>query len=184
MVEASSSGPELGQAACLVTGASRGFGRSMVRLVVACLAPGLLLLLAVCSVGVLGELEGELRAAYRELRVQARDAADALRHHHDSARLQRLLLINNAGERVRATGRWERTRGGGRRGSHLPACERRQPGIRREAPPPGLAGLRTCPLPLASSLPRGWGSELGVASPDPWLLLLEGSPRDVPGGKW
>ncbi|KAJ7327341.1 hypothetical protein JRQ81_017100 [Phrynocephalus forsythii] len=121
MAEASSSsgapsGPGLGRAACLVTGASRGFGRSVARLVAARLAPGSLLLLVARSAGALGELEGELRAAYPELRVQAlpadlgadeglqrvaRDAADALRrhhhHHHDGARLQRLLLVNNAG---------------------------------------------------------------------------------------
>ncbi|KAJ7325126.1 hypothetical protein JRQ81_018146 [Phrynocephalus forsythii] len=77
------------------------------------LAPGSLLLLAVRSAGVLGELEGELRAAYLELHIQAlpadlgadeglqrvaRDAADTLRCHHDGARLQRLLLLllNNA----------------------------------------------------------------------------------------
>ncbi|KAJ7335160.1 hypothetical protein JRQ81_013101 [Phrynocephalus forsythii] len=84
----------------------------MAQLVAACLAPGSLLLLAARSVGVLGELEDELCAAYPELRVQAlpadlgtdeglqhvaRDAADALRRHHDGARLQRLLLLNNAG---------------------------------------------------------------------------------------
>ncbi|KAJ7335217.1 hypothetical protein JRQ81_013158 [Phrynocephalus forsythii] len=77
------------------------------------LAPGSLLLLAAHSAGALGELEGELRAAYPELRVQAlptdlgadeglqrvaRDATDALRRHHDGAHLQRLLLVNNAGE--------------------------------------------------------------------------------------
>ncbi|KAJ7337976.1 hypothetical protein JRQ81_010502 [Phrynocephalus forsythii] len=104
----SSSGPGLGRVACLVTGASRGFGRSVARLVAAHLAPGLLLLPAARSAGTLGELEGELRAAYPELRVQAlpadpgadeglqhvaRDAANALRRHHDGARLQ---LINNA----------------------------------------------------------------------------------------
>ncbi|KAJ7330126.1 hypothetical protein JRQ81_016300 [Phrynocephalus forsythii] len=75
------------------------------------LAPGSLLLLAARSVGVLGELEGELRAAYLELHVQALpadlgadeglqhvawDTADALCRHHDGTRLQRLLLLNNA----------------------------------------------------------------------------------------
>ncbi|KAJ7325057.1 hypothetical protein JRQ81_018077 [Phrynocephalus forsythii] len=111
-MSSSSSGPGLGRAACLVTGASRGFGRSMARLVAARLAPGSLLLLVACSAGAPGELEGELRAAYPELRIQALpadlganeglqrvawDAADTLRRHHDGARLQRLLLLNNAG---------------------------------------------------------------------------------------
>ncbi|KAJ7344645.1 hypothetical protein JRQ81_000595 [Phrynocephalus forsythii] len=67
--------------------------------------------LAPAAGGALGELKGELRATYRELRVQAlpadlgadeglqrvaRDTADALRRHHSGARLQRLLLVNNA----------------------------------------------------------------------------------------
>ncbi|KAJ7341911.1 hypothetical protein JRQ81_007746 [Phrynocephalus forsythii] len=77
MAEASSSssgepsGPGLGRAACLVTAASQGFGRSVARLVAARLVPGSLLLLAARSVGALGELEGELHAAYPDLRVQA-----------------------------------------------------------------------------------------------------------------
>ncbi|KAJ7319857.1 hypothetical protein JRQ81_019368 [Phrynocephalus forsythii] len=113
MAEASASlsGPGLGQAACLVMGVSRGFRRSVARLVAACLAPGSLLLLVARSAGMLGELEGELCAAYLELRVQAlpadlgadeglqrvaRDAANALCRHHDGAHLQSLLLVNNA----------------------------------------------------------------------------------------
>ncbi|KAJ7320350.1 hypothetical protein JRQ81_019861 [Phrynocephalus forsythii] len=108
-----SSGLGLGRAACLVTGVSWGFGRSMGQLVAAHLAPGSLLLLAARLAGMLGELEGELRAAYPELRVQdlpanlgaheglqcvARDATDAMRRHrHDGVHLQCLLLVNNAG---------------------------------------------------------------------------------------
>ncbi|KAJ7345072.1 hypothetical protein JRQ81_001022 [Phrynocephalus forsythii] len=103
------SGLGLGWVACLVTGPSWGFGQSVARLVAARLAPGSLLLLAVRSAGA----PGELRAAYPELRIQAlpadlgadeglqrvaRDTADALRRHHDGARLQRLLLLNNAGD--------------------------------------------------------------------------------------
>ncbi|KAJ7309062.1 hypothetical protein JRQ81_008354, partial [Phrynocephalus forsythii] len=110
----------LGRVACLVTGASRGFGRSVARLLAARLVPGSLLLLAARSAGA---LEGELHVqalpadlgADEGLQRVARDAADALRCHHNSARLQRLLLLNNAGERMGATGRREHARGVGGR---------------------------------------------------------------------
>lgn len=115
MAEATAgSGPGLGRAACIVTGASRGFGRSAARLLAARLAPGSALLLVARSAGALAQLEEQLRAAHPALRVLAlpADLADdggpervaraaaALR---PDGPLQRLLLLNNAGERPAAT---------------------------------------------------------------------------------
>ncbi|KAJ7320471.1 hypothetical protein JRQ81_019982 [Phrynocephalus forsythii] len=84
-------------------GASRGFGRSVARLLSARLVPGSLLLLSARSAGA---LEGELHVQAlpadlgtdEGLQRVAQDAADALRRHHNSPRLQRLLLLNNTGE--------------------------------------------------------------------------------------
>ncbi|KAJ7327259.1 hypothetical protein JRQ81_017018 [Phrynocephalus forsythii] len=176
----SSSGPGLGRAACLVTGHRGALGeRGAARLVAARLAPGSLLLLAACSAGALGELEGELCTAYPELCIQAlpadlgtdeglqrvaRDAADALRRHHDSARLQRLLLINNAGERARVTGRRE-CAGGGRSAGELPprlrAAAARDP-LRSAAPGTGrIAHLPSSPrLRTAQGLGVGAGGRV------------------------
>ncbi|XP_061439679.1 sepiapterin reductase [Rhineura floridana] len=107
-MEAEPGGGGLGRAVCIVTGASRGLGRSLARLLAPRLAPGSALLLVARSAGALGELEGKLRAACPALRVQglpadlASDeglqrvlqAGRALRG--GAGRLQRLLLINNA----------------------------------------------------------------------------------------
>ncbi|KAJ7324422.1 hypothetical protein JRQ81_017442 [Phrynocephalus forsythii] len=153
------SGPGLGWVACLVTGASWGFGQSVARLVAARLAPGSLLLLAARSAGAPGELEGELRAAYPELRVQALpadlgadeglqrvawDTAAALRCHHDGAHLQRLLLLNNVGD-------WPAGTRAGRGGLSPPACGggHHAPALFPSPPHGPWAGDRV-PGPLAS----------------------------------
>ncbi|XP_058049855.1 sepiapterin reductase [Ahaetulla prasina] len=96
-----------GRTACIVTGASRGFGRSLARLLAARLPPGSALLLVARSAGPLGRLEGELRAAWPGLLVRAlpadlgseqglRRVAEAGRALRGAGDPQRLLLINNA----------------------------------------------------------------------------------------
>lgn len=98
-----------GRTACVVTGASRGLGRSLARLLAARLPPGSALLLVARSAGPLGQLEGELRAARPGLLVRGlpadlgseeglRRAAEAGRELREAGPLQRLLLLNNAGE--------------------------------------------------------------------------------------
>ncbi|XP_048364891.1 sepiapterin reductase isoform X1 [Sphaerodactylus townsendi] len=57
-------GGELGRGLCVVSGASRGLGRSVARAVAARLAPGSALLLVARSAAALGRLEGELAAAW------------------------------------------------------------------------------------------------------------------------
>ncbi|KAM3831536.1 sepiapterin reductase [Vipera latastei] len=97
-----------GRTACVVTGASRGLGRSLARLLAARLPPGSALLLVARSAGPLGQLEGELRAARPGLLVRGlpadlgseeglRRAAEAGRELRQAGPLQRLLLLNNAG---------------------------------------------------------------------------------------
>ncbi|XP_070612890.1 sepiapterin reductase [Erythrolamprus reginae] len=98
-----------GRTACVVTGASRGLGRSLCRLLAAQLPPGSALLLVARSAGPLVRLAGELGAAWPGLRVEAlaadlgteqglRRAAEAGRGlRGDGEPPQRLLLINNAG---------------------------------------------------------------------------------------
>ncbi|KAG8134230.1 hypothetical protein E2320_007365 [Naja naja] len=101
-------GPAWGRTACIVTGASRGFGLSLAHLLATHLPPGSALLLVARSAGPLGRLEGELRAACPELLVQAlpadlgseqglRRVAEAGRGLREARDPQRLLLINNAG---------------------------------------------------------------------------------------
>ncbi|NXM81799.1 SPRE reductase, partial [Oenanthe oenanthe] len=110
--------------ACVVTGASRGFGRSLARLLAPQLGPGSVLLLLARSADALGELASELRAGatgrvrLRDtgrdtgsdtgLRVQyvaadlgceegLRRASAALRELLQDPSFGRLLLVNNAG---------------------------------------------------------------------------------------
>ncbi|NXW67104.1 SPRE reductase, partial [Hirundo rustica] len=118
-------GPEQGPGrwaatACVVTGASRGFGRSLARLLAPQLGPGSVLLLLARSAEALAELATELRSGATgndtgsdtgsepELRVQCvaadlgceeglRRASAALRELLQDASLGRLLLVNNAG---------------------------------------------------------------------------------------
>ncbi|XP_009908158.2 sepiapterin reductase [Dryobates pubescens] len=93
---------------CLVTGASRGFGRSLVRLLAPRLGQGSVLLLLARSAAQLAELAAELRATGSGLRVEfvaadlgckqgLRQATDALREVLPAGPPGRLLLINNAG---------------------------------------------------------------------------------------
>ncbi|XP_063257314.1 sepiapterin reductase [Prinia subflava] len=102
--------------ACVVTGASRGFGRSLARLLAPQLGPGSALLLLARSAEALAELAAELRPGTTgsgtgsgpELRVQwvaadlgcqegLRSAGAALRELLQDASFGRLLLVNNAG---------------------------------------------------------------------------------------
>ncbi|NXO10415.1 SPRE reductase, partial [Oriolus oriolus] len=106
--------------ACVVTGASRGFGRSLARLLAPQLGPGSVLVLLARSAEALAELAAELRAGPATgsdtgsdsggtgLRVQCvaadlgceeglRRAGAALRELLQDASFGRLLLINNAG---------------------------------------------------------------------------------------
>ncbi|NXR64254.1 SPRE reductase, partial [Rhadina sibilatrix] len=109
--------------ACVVTGASRGFGRSLARLLAPQLGPGSVLVLLARSAEALAELAAELRAGATgsdtgsatgsdtgssELRVLCvaadlgceeglRRAGAALREVLQDASLGRLLLVNNAG---------------------------------------------------------------------------------------
>ncbi|XP_062992126.1 sepiapterin reductase [Elgaria multicarinata webbii] len=99
----------LGRALCILTGASRGFGRSLAGALAPRLAPGSALLLVARSAAALGELEGELRASCPALRVTAVPADlasdEGLQRVVQAGRalggaggrLERLLLINNAG---------------------------------------------------------------------------------------
>ncbi|XP_061468803.1 sepiapterin reductase-like [Rhineura floridana] len=109
-MEAEPGGGGLGQAVCIMTGASWGLGRRLACLLAPQLVPGSALLLVVLSASALGELEDDLHAACPALRVQglpadlASDkglqrvlqARQAL--HSGAGWLQWLLLINNAGE--------------------------------------------------------------------------------------
>ncbi|XP_054846481.1 sepiapterin reductase [Eublepharis macularius] len=101
----------LGRALCVVTGASRGLGRSVALALAPRLAGGSALLLVARSAAALGRLEGELAAACPALRLRSLPAdlasedglrrllraARALAPPPPAARLQRLLLVNNAG---------------------------------------------------------------------------------------
>ncbi|XP_075413072.1 sepiapterin reductase [Tenrec ecaudatus] len=98
----------LGRAVCVLTGASRGFGRVLAPLLAALLSPGSVLVLSARDDEALRQLEAELGAARPGLRV-IRAPADlgteaglqqllsALRELPRPEGLQRLLLINNAG---------------------------------------------------------------------------------------
>lgn len=101
--------PQLWPAACcVVSGASRGFGRSLVLLLAPRLGRGSLLLLLARSAAQLAELAAELRDAGSGLRVEfvaadlgceqgLRQATAALREMLPAGPSGRLLLINNAG---------------------------------------------------------------------------------------
>ncbi|XP_074141638.1 sepiapterin reductase-like [Sminthopsis crassicaudata] len=98
----------LGRAVCILTGASRGFGRSLLPLLAPRLAAGSVLVLSARNDGALRTLAAELGALWPGLRVRCvpadlgneaglRGLLDALRKQPRPADLQRLLLINNAG---------------------------------------------------------------------------------------
>ncbi|NP_001316010.1 sepiapterin reductase [Oryctolagus cuniculus] len=101
-------GGDLGRAVCVLTGASRGFGRALAPLLARLLAPGSLLVLNARNDEALRQLEVELSAGQPGLRIM-RVPADlgaeaglqqllgALRELPRPEGLQRLLLINNAG---------------------------------------------------------------------------------------
>ncbi|XP_008854179.1 sepiapterin reductase [Nannospalax galili] len=101
-------GGGLGCAVCVLTGASRGFGRALARLLAQLLSPGSVLLLSARSDAALRQLEEELgaeRPGLRTVRVAADLGSEAgvqqlLRAVRELPRpegLRRLLLINNAG---------------------------------------------------------------------------------------
>ncbi|KAM5227454.1 sepiapterin reductase [Ctenodactylus gundi] len=97
----------LGRAVCLLTGASRGFGRALAPLLAPLLSPGSVMLISARDDKALGQLEAELGSGWPELRV-VRVPADlgseaglqkllaALRELPRPEGLQRLLLIHNA----------------------------------------------------------------------------------------
>ncbi|NXN91772.1 SPRE reductase, partial [Rhinopomastus cyanomelas] len=93
---------------CVVTGASRGFGRALSRLLATRLGPGSAMLLLARSEAPLTQLAEELRDGGAALRVRAvvadlgcesgvSRAGDALREMLREAVPDRLLLVNNAG---------------------------------------------------------------------------------------
>ncbi|NXW51149.1 SPRE reductase, partial [Nyctiprogne leucopyga] len=100
-----------GAAICVLSGASRGFGRSLARLLAPRLGEGSLLLLLARSAAPLAELAAELRSGTGTgtgLRVEyvaedlsceegLRRASAALRELLPAAPSTRLLLVNNAG---------------------------------------------------------------------------------------
>ncbi|KAM7078233.1 sepiapterin reductase [Molossus nigricans] len=98
----------LGRAVCVLTGASRGFGRVLAQLLAPLLSPGSVLVLSARNDEALRRLEAELGAG-RPGRLVVRVPADlgteaglqrlldALRELPRPEGLQRVLLINNAG---------------------------------------------------------------------------------------
>uniref|UniRef100_A0A8I5ZU80 Sepiapterin reductase n=1 Tax=Rattus norvegicus TaxID=10116 RepID=A0A8I5ZU80_RAT len=101
-------GGRLGCAVCVLTGASRGFGRALAPQLAGLLSPGSVLLLSARSDSMLRQLKEELCTQQPGLQVVLA-AADlgtesgvqqllsAVRELPRPERLQRLLLINNAG---------------------------------------------------------------------------------------
>ncbi|XP_024619760.1 sepiapterin reductase [Neophocaena asiaeorientalis asiaeorientalis] len=98
----------LGRSLCVLTGASRGFGRTLAHLLAPLLSPGSVLVLSARSEEALRQLEAELGAEWpglRLVRVTADLSAEAglqqllgaLRELPRPEGLQRVLLINNAG---------------------------------------------------------------------------------------
>lgn len=99
----------LGRVACVLTGASRGFGRTLALLLAPMLSPGSMLVLSARNDEALQQLEAELGTGQPGLRV-VRVPADlgskaglqrllgALRELPRPEGLQRVLLINNAGK--------------------------------------------------------------------------------------
>ncbi|XP_005322209.2 sepiapterin reductase [Ictidomys tridecemlineatus] len=96
-----------GRTVCVLTGASRGFGRTLAQLLAGLLSPGSVLLLTARNEEALKQLEAELVAEHPGLRVVwvpadlGSDAGlqqllGALRDLPRPEGLQRLLLINNA----------------------------------------------------------------------------------------
>lgn len=101
-------GGSLGRTVCVLTGASRGFGRALAPLLARLLSPGSVLLLNALNDDALLQLEAELGSGMPGLRVVlvpadlGSDAGlqrllGALRELPRPEGLQRLLLINNAG---------------------------------------------------------------------------------------
>ncbi|XP_037662802.1 sepiapterin reductase [Choloepus didactylus] len=98
----------LGRAVCVLTGASRGFGRALAPLLAPLLSPGSVMVISARNDEALRQLEAELGAGRPGLRV-VRVSADlgseaglqqllgALRALPRPEGLRRLLLINNAG---------------------------------------------------------------------------------------
>ncbi|XP_033920668.1 sepiapterin reductase [Melopsittacus undulatus] len=97
-----------GPVCCVLTGASRGFGRSLARLLAPRLGSGSVLLLLARSAAPLAALEAELRGSSPGLRVRCvaadlgceqglRQAEAAMREVLPSVPTGRLLLIHNAG---------------------------------------------------------------------------------------
>ncbi|NXJ62686.1 SPRE reductase, partial [Rostratula benghalensis] len=97
-----------GTVACVLTGASRGFGRSLARLLAPRLGEGSVLILLARSEAPLAELAAELRGGGTGLRVECvaadlgceqglRTALATLREVLPAVRTGRLLLVNNAG---------------------------------------------------------------------------------------
>ncbi|XP_022360263.1 sepiapterin reductase [Enhydra lutris kenyoni] len=98
----------LGRAVCVLTGASRGFGRALAPLLARLLSPGSVMVLSARNDEALRQLEAELDAARPGLRV-VRVPADlgvqadlqrllgAVRELPRPEGLQQVLLINNAG---------------------------------------------------------------------------------------
>uniref|UniRef100_A0A8C8RZC8 Sepiapterin reductase n=1 Tax=Pelusios castaneus TaxID=367368 RepID=A0A8C8RZC8_9SAUR len=100
--------PSLGKAACILTGASRGFGRSLALLLAPRLEAGSVLVLVARSQGALAELETDLRRGFSGLEVNSVPAdlsteegmqlvLGAVRELPGAADLERLIIINNAG---------------------------------------------------------------------------------------
>nr|XP_006126931.1 sepiapterin reductase [Pelodiscus sinensis] len=101
--------PSLGKAACIITGASRGFGRSLALLLAPQLEAGSILFLVARSRGALAELEAKLQCSFPGLTVNSVPAdlgtedgvqlvlQVVLHKLLGAADLQRLLIINNAG---------------------------------------------------------------------------------------
>uniref|UniRef100_A0A8C3PS20 Sepiapterin reductase n=1 Tax=Calidris pygmaea TaxID=425635 RepID=A0A8C3PS20_9CHAR len=97
-----------GTVVCVLTGASRGFGRSLARLLAPRFGEGSVLMLLARSAAPLAELAAELRDGGTGLRVECvaadlgcqqglRTAVAALREVLRAAPPGRLLLVNNAG---------------------------------------------------------------------------------------
>lgn len=108
MESCSSQEGSLGRTLCVLTGASRGFGRALALLLAPLLSPGSVLVLTARNDEALRQLEAELgagRPGLRVVRVPADLGAEAgvqrlLGALHELPRpegLQRVLLINNAG---------------------------------------------------------------------------------------
>ncbi|XP_014452583.2 sepiapterin reductase [Alligator mississippiensis] len=98
----------LGRAACVLTGASRGFGRSLALLLAPRLVADSVLVLVARAQEALEELAAELRGSCPGLRVECVPAdlgtaaglqrvLGAVRDLPGEAGLERLLLVNNAG---------------------------------------------------------------------------------------